>query len=188
MKSQTPKFYRRREAAKFVREVLNQPCTKTLLERLACTDDEGPEFVYLDGHWPLYSEESLRSWAESRLTKRRRKSPDPSGILWRLANRACAIQRGAWLRSSRCIAWLLDRAVVIRTHPSATICTSGRKVKKGHPPGMNSPSRRCIRGRFCRDRRRRESRVAPSWRADRRRPSLRKLGLDRVRDNRRHIQ
>jgi hypothetical protein len=76
MQKQHVKFFRRGEAVKFVREVLNQPCTKTLLERLACTDDEGPEFVYLDGHWSLYSEESLRSWAESRLTKRRRKRPD----------------------------------------------------------------------------------------------------------------
>jgi hypothetical protein len=76
MRNQQAKYYRRGEAAKFVREVLNQPCTKTLLERLACTEDEGPEFVYLDGHWPLYSEEALRSWAESRLTKRRRKNSD----------------------------------------------------------------------------------------------------------------
>jgi hypothetical protein len=76
MQNQHVKYFRRGEAAKFVREVLNQPCTKTLLERLACTEDEGPEFVYLDGHWPLYAEESLRSWANSRLTERRRKSAD----------------------------------------------------------------------------------------------------------------
>ena len=53
MSDTQPKYYRRREAAKFVREVLDQPCTDTLLARLACTEGQGPDFVYLDGHWPL---------------------------------------------------------------------------------------------------------------------------------------
>lgn len=75
-----PKYYRRREAAKFVREALDQPCTETLLARLACTDDDGPEFVYLDGHWPLYPETGLRSWAEGRLSKQRRKSAAPCQV------------------------------------------------------------------------------------------------------------
>lgn len=74
MSDTQPKYYRRREAAKFVREVLDQPCTDTLLARLACTEGQGPDFVYLDGHWPLYSGDALKAWAESRLTQPRRRT------------------------------------------------------------------------------------------------------------------
>jgi hypothetical protein len=80
--------YRRREAAAYVREKHNVPCTEATLATLACRGG-GPCFC-LFGRIPIYSEKDLDAWVEARMgapvrstsearsAPRDRKMPTPS--------------------------------------------------------------------------------------------------------------
>jgi hypothetical protein len=57
--------YRRRQAAAYVREEHNVPCTESTLATKACRGG-GPRF-YLLGKIPIYNEEDLDSWVSDRL-------------------------------------------------------------------------------------------------------------------------
>jgi hypothetical protein len=57
--------HRRREAATYVREKHNAPCTGATLATLASRGG-GPRF-YLWGRIPIYSEEDLDAWVEARM-------------------------------------------------------------------------------------------------------------------------
>jgi hypothetical protein len=57
--------YRRREAAAYIREKHNLPCTAATLATLASRSG-GPPF-YLFGRIPIYSEEGLDAWVKARM-------------------------------------------------------------------------------------------------------------------------
>jgi hypothetical protein len=56
---------RRVQAAKYVTETHNYPCSPRTLAKLACTRSDGPPFLYA-GRFPLYSPAGLDSWVISK--------------------------------------------------------------------------------------------------------------------------
>ena len=48
------RLLRRSEAARYITEVHNIPCSWRTLAKIACTSSDGPPFR-LAGRWPLYS-------------------------------------------------------------------------------------------------------------------------------------
>jgi hypothetical protein len=63
-----PRYLRRDQAAAYIREVYNIPCTKQWLAKLAVTGG-GPAFRKA-GPYPLYDVPDLDSWAEDRIGPR----------------------------------------------------------------------------------------------------------------------
>ncbi len=57
---------RRSEAAKYVVETYNVPCSPKTLAKLACVSSDGPMFR-LAGRFPLYARADLDAWVLSRI-------------------------------------------------------------------------------------------------------------------------
>jgi hypothetical protein len=60
------RLLRRSEAARYVVETYNVPCSPKTLAKLACVSSEGPPFR-LAGRFPLYPTSGLDSWARSKI-------------------------------------------------------------------------------------------------------------------------
>jgi hypothetical protein len=66
--NQTPlneRHLRRKEAAKYVVETYNLPCSPKTLAKLACVSSEGPPFHA--GRFPLYPVSGLDAWAKKKI-------------------------------------------------------------------------------------------------------------------------
>jgi hypothetical protein len=63
---QTERHLRRAEAAKYVVENYNVPCSPKTLAKLACVSSSGPPFR-LAGRFPLYPISGLDAWARSKI-------------------------------------------------------------------------------------------------------------------------
>ena len=57
---------RRKDAAKYVVETYNVPCSPKTLAKLACVSSNGPPFR-LAGRFPLYPTSGLDAWARSKI-------------------------------------------------------------------------------------------------------------------------
>lgn len=57
---------RRKEAAAYVVETHNIPCTQQTLAKIACVNSDGPPFR-LAGRFPLYPVSGLDAWARSKI-------------------------------------------------------------------------------------------------------------------------
>jgi hypothetical protein len=62
----TERLLRRSEAAQYVFETYNVPCSPKTLAKLACVSSEGPPFR-LAGRFPLYPTSGLDTWAQSKI-------------------------------------------------------------------------------------------------------------------------
>jgi hypothetical protein len=63
---ETDRLLRRAEAAKYVVETYNVPCSPKTLAKLACVSSEGPPFR-LAGRFPLYPVSGLDAWAQKKI-------------------------------------------------------------------------------------------------------------------------
>ena len=57
---------RRKDAAKYVVETYNVPCSPKTLAKLACVSSNGPPFR-LAGRFPLYPTSGLDAWAQKKI-------------------------------------------------------------------------------------------------------------------------
>jgi hypothetical protein len=62
----SPKYLRRADAARYIREAYGIPCIATTLAKYACIGN-GPVFRKA-GKFPVYSRDDLDTWARSRLS------------------------------------------------------------------------------------------------------------------------
>jgi hypothetical protein len=62
----TERHLRRAEAAKYVVETYNVPCSPKTLAKLACVSSTGPPFR-LAGRFPLYPTSGLDAWALAKI-------------------------------------------------------------------------------------------------------------------------
>ena len=62
----TERHLRRSEAAKYVVETYNVPCSPKTLAKLACVSSTGPPFR-LAGRFPLYPTSGLDAWALAKI-------------------------------------------------------------------------------------------------------------------------
>ena len=60
------RLLRRAEAAKYVVETYNVPCSPKTLAKLACVSSNGPPFRFA-GRFPLYPVSGLDAWALSKI-------------------------------------------------------------------------------------------------------------------------
>jgi hypothetical protein len=60
------RLLRRAQAAKYVVETYNVPCSPKTLAKLACVSSEGPPFR-LAGRFPLYPVSGLDAWAQKKI-------------------------------------------------------------------------------------------------------------------------
>jgi hypothetical protein len=60
------RHFRRKEAAKYVRDRFNLPCSDKWLAKLACVSTAGPPFR-LAGRFPLYPVSGLDDWAKKKI-------------------------------------------------------------------------------------------------------------------------
>jgi hypothetical protein len=60
------RLLRRSEAARYVVETHNVPCSAKTLAKLACVSSDGPPFR-LAGRFPLYPISGLDAWARSKI-------------------------------------------------------------------------------------------------------------------------
>lgn len=60
------RLLRRSEAAKYVTDTYNIPCSPKTLAKLACVSSEGPPFRHA-GRFPLYPVSGLDTWAQRRI-------------------------------------------------------------------------------------------------------------------------
>jgi hypothetical protein len=60
------RLLRRAQAAKYVVETYNVPCSPKTLAKLACVSLEGPPFR-LAGRYPLYPTSGLDAWAQKKI-------------------------------------------------------------------------------------------------------------------------
>jgi len=60
------RLLRRAEAAKYVVETYNVPCSPKTLAKIACISSEGPPFR-LAGRFPLYPVSGLDTWAQKKI-------------------------------------------------------------------------------------------------------------------------
>ena len=65
-KSVPERHLRRKDAAKYVVETYNVPCSPKTLAKLACVSSEGPPFR-LAGRFPLYPISGLDAWAQKKI-------------------------------------------------------------------------------------------------------------------------
>jgi hypothetical protein len=63
--NQTDRLLRRSQAAKYVFETYNVPCSPKTLAKLACVSSEGPPFHA--GRFPLYPVTGLDAWAKKKI-------------------------------------------------------------------------------------------------------------------------
>jgi hypothetical protein len=63
-----PRFMRRSEAARYIRENYGIPCAPSTLAKYACLGGGGPAFRRAT-RFPIYERDDLDAWAEHRLTK-----------------------------------------------------------------------------------------------------------------------
>ena len=61
-----PRFLRRADAAKYIRERWGIPCAPRTLAKIACVSSDGPEMHYA-GRVPLYTPKSLDAWAAMKI-------------------------------------------------------------------------------------------------------------------------
>jgi hypothetical protein len=73
--TRAPRFLRRHDAAKYVRERWGIPCATRTLAKIACVSSDGPEMYYA-GRVPLYTAESLDAWALKKIGPARRSTSD----------------------------------------------------------------------------------------------------------------
>ena len=59
---QLPRFLRRSDAAKYLRDRWGLPCATRTLAKIACISSDGPE-MHFAGRIPLYTPESLDEYA-----------------------------------------------------------------------------------------------------------------------------
>jgi hypothetical protein len=71
-----PKYLRRADAARYIREAYAIPCVATTLAKYACVGG-GPAFRKA-GKFPVYSRDDLDAWAEQRLSEPLRSTSDRS--------------------------------------------------------------------------------------------------------------
>ena len=64
--SHSERLLRRAEAAKYVVEKYNVPCSPKTLAKIACISSEGPPFR-LAGRFPLYPISGLDAWAQKKI-------------------------------------------------------------------------------------------------------------------------
>jgi len=64
--AKSERLLRRAEAAKYVVETYNVPCSPKTLAKLACVSSEGPPFR-LAGRYPLYPISGLDAWAQKKI-------------------------------------------------------------------------------------------------------------------------
>ena len=64
--SKSERLLRREQAAKYVLETYNLPCSPKTLAKLACVSSEGPPFR-LAGRFPLYPVSGLDAWARRKI-------------------------------------------------------------------------------------------------------------------------
>jgi hypothetical protein len=64
--SELEQHFRRAEAAKYVKEKYNIPCSPKTLAKLACISSDGPPFR-LAGRFPLYPISGLDDWAQRKI-------------------------------------------------------------------------------------------------------------------------
>ncbi|WP_084518700.1 AlpA family transcriptional regulator [Bradyrhizobium sp. th.b2] len=62
----TERYLRRNEAAKYVVDQYNVPCSPKTLAKLACVSSEGPPFR-LAGRFPLYPVSGLDAWVQMKI-------------------------------------------------------------------------------------------------------------------------
>jgi hypothetical protein len=60
------RLLRRTEAARYIVETYNVPCSPKTLAKLACVSSNGPPFR-LAGRFPLYPISGLDAWAQSKI-------------------------------------------------------------------------------------------------------------------------
>lgn len=60
------RLLRRHEAAKYIVDTYNVPCSPKTLAKLACVSSDGPPFR-LAGRFPLYPTSGLDAWAKSKI-------------------------------------------------------------------------------------------------------------------------
>jgi hypothetical protein len=70
-----PRFLRRADAAKYVRERWGLPLAARTLAKIACVSSDGPEMHYA-GRIPLYTPESLDNWAAKKIGPPRSSTSD----------------------------------------------------------------------------------------------------------------
>jgi hypothetical protein len=70
-----PRFLRRADAAKYLREVWGIPCQPRSLAKIACISSDGPEMHYA-GRFPLYEPASLDAYAIRKIGPARRSTSD----------------------------------------------------------------------------------------------------------------
>jgi hypothetical protein len=77
---------RRREAAKYIEDTYNIPCSPKTLAKLACIGSDGPPFR-MAGRIPLYPKAGLDAWAKSKIgplvrstSELRQRSPRASAL------------------------------------------------------------------------------------------------------------
>jgi hypothetical protein len=70
-----PRFLRRADAAKYVRERWGLPLATRTLAKIACVSSDGPEMHYA-GRIPLYTPESLDKWAAKKIGPPRSSTSD----------------------------------------------------------------------------------------------------------------
>jgi len=72
---QLPRFLRRSDAAKYLRDRWGLPCATRTLAKIACISSDGPEMHYA-GRIPLYTPESLDEYALKKIGPARRSTSD----------------------------------------------------------------------------------------------------------------
>lgn len=60
------RLLRRKEAAKYVVDTYNIPCSPKTLAKLACVSSDGPPFRRV-GRFPLYPTSGLDAWAQRKI-------------------------------------------------------------------------------------------------------------------------
>lgn len=60
------RMLRRKEAAKYIEDTYNIPCSPKTLAKLACVSSDGPQFR-LVGRFPLYPKSALDAWAQAKI-------------------------------------------------------------------------------------------------------------------------
>lgn len=72
-----PRFMRRMEAARYIRENYGIPCVSSTLAKYACIGG-GPAFRRAT-RFPIYARDDLDTWAKSRMSKRVSSTSELSG-------------------------------------------------------------------------------------------------------------
>jgi len=72
-KSKRP--FRRSQAANYVTDTYNVPCSSRTLAKLACVG--GGPLYRLAGRFPLYEPEDLDAWVRARMSAKRRTTCEP---------------------------------------------------------------------------------------------------------------